>query len=258
MTKAIFWFRNDLRVEDNEGLVKAARENEEILPVYILERSWLKEKQFGIDRMGPFRLKFLLESLQNLKDKLKTLGSDLLIAIGEPVTDLQLIAEQHDCQKIYAQAASAYDEIKTETLLAKHIPCDFIWGETLYPQEDLDCSVNDIPEVFTHFRKTVEQESLVRKCYEAPLQLLSPVDFGSKVPDLASLGYETPQLDKRSALHFIGGASKAMERVEYYLWNKELLSTYKNTRNGLIGGDYSSKLSGWPMALFLQDKYTGP
>lgn len=245
MSRAIFWFRNDLRIEDNEALVKAVKENDEVLPVYILESSWLRGKQLGIDRVGPFRLKFLLESLQDLKDTLNSLGSDLLVTIAEPAAELKNLAAKYHCHKVYAQASASFDEVKTQYLLSESLSCEFIWGETLYHKDDLAFAPEELPDVFTQFRKAVEKKTIVRKCIDAPLQIPSPSGFGTAIPDMESLGYQSLPHDERSVLHFTGGTSKAMERLEYYLWEKELLSTYKNTRNGLIGGDYSSKLSPW-------------
>jgi deoxyribodipyrimidine photo-lyase len=36
-----------------------------------------------------------------------------------------------------------------------------------------------------------------------------------------------------------------MRRLKYYLWDKDLLKDYFNTRNGMLGGDYSTKFSPW-------------
>lgn len=245
MSRAIYWFRHDLRLEDNEGLVKAAKENREVLPVYVLDSRWLEGKQFGIDRTGPFRIKFLLESLKDLKARLNTVGSDLLFTIGNPVAELDRIRKEYSCGKLYAQQAASYEEHADEVTMAKRMVTELVWGETLYHKDDLSFDESDLPEVFTQFRKAVEKKTEVRKLIEAPLLLESPSGFGTPIPDMASLGYTCPQPDERSVIHFIGGSTAAKERLDYYLWDKELLSTYKNTRNGLIGGDYSSKFSPW-------------
>lgn len=64
-------------------------------------------------------------------------------------------------------------------------------------------------------------------------------------------------------MDFQGGETAGRRRLQYYLWDSNLISTYKNTRNGLLGGargnkskrctprlstilgDYSSKFSPW-------------
>jgi deoxyribodipyrimidine photo-lyase len=59
------------------------------------------------------------------------------------------------------------------------------------------------------------------------------------------LGYSEVKTDPRSAFPFHGGESEALKRMDYYFFESKKLSVYKQTRNGLIGTDYSSKLSPW-------------
>ncbi len=73
------------------------------------------------------------------------------------------------------------------------------------------------------------------------------------VPTLADLGYApdvveaTNVVDARSAMptNYRGGETFALSRVEEYIWTKDLLRTYFDTRNGMIGSDYSTKFAPW-------------
>ena len=245
MSRSIYWFRNDLRIADNEPFTQAAINSKEVLPVYILDKSWLEEDQFGVEKIGAHRLKFLLESLLDLKQQLQNIGSDLYFAIGDPIEELNELRRQHHCGKLYAQKSCAYDEQLQETAIANWMVCEFTWGDTLYHLDDLPFDLAELPGVFTQFRKQVEKKSTIRKETETPLHINSPEGFGTDIPDMKSLDFDIPQPDERSVLHFTGGATAAKSRLQYYLWDKELLSSYKKTRNGLIGGDYSSKFSPW-------------
>jgi len=42
-----------------------------------------------------------------------------------------------------------------------------------------------------------------------------------------------------------GGESVALGRLKYYLWDSDHVATYFETRNGMLGGDYSTKLAPW-------------
>lgn len=42
-----------------------------------------------------------------------------------------------------------------------------------------------------------------------------------------------------------GGEAAALARLKYYLWDSDLLATYFDTRNGMLGGDYSTKFAPW-------------
>ena len=213
MSRSIYWFRNDLRIDDNEGLLKAGIESEEVIPTYILDRSWLEGEHFGIERMGFFRMKFLLESLQDLKKQLQSIGSDLHFRIGNPIEELDDLRKSYNCEKVFAQKASSYEETNLEKAISARVPCELIWGETLYHLSDLSFHLNNLPDVFTQFRKEVEKKSEVRKEREAPLFMKSPTGIGNKVPSMNDLGFENIQPDERTVLHFKGG-SKA-ERKDF-------------------------------------------
>ena len=51
--------------------------------------------------------------------------------------------------------------------------------------------------------------------------------------------------DSRTAFPFCGGESAALERLHSYLWESDSVAQYKETRNGMIGADYSTKFSPW-------------
>lgn len=61
--------------------------------------------------------------------------------------------------------------------------------------------------------------------------------FLSLIPD--------PVTDPRSVVDFLGGESVAIDRLHHYLWETDAIATYKETRNGLLGADYSTKFSVW-------------
>ncbi|WP_317124597.1 DASH family cryptochrome [Mesonia aquimarina] len=67
----------------------------------------------------------------------------------------------------------------------------------------------------------------------------------TKIPSLENLGLEDFQQDSRSAFPFKGGEDEALKRIQHYFWDTCQLQYYKKTRNGLVGADYSSKLSAW-------------
>lgn len=52
-------------------------------------------------------------------------------------------------------------------------------------------------------------------------------------------------VDPRGALNFKGGETVALDRLNHYLWETDKVATYKETRNGMIGADYSTKFSTW-------------
>ena len=119
----------------------------------------------------------------------------------------------------------------------------FLFHPEDVPYEDWQ----QIPEVFTHFRKKCQKYSKVRELANQPQpnQEKPELPLDSKIPELTDLGLENFEVDSRSAFPFSGGSTAAKERIEHYFWKTHKLRYYKKTRNGLIGTDYSSKLSAW-------------
>lgn len=115
----------------------------------------------------------------------------------------------------------------------------------MYHIGDLPFSCESLPDIYTQFRKSVESKSSIRNCIKFPTSLgptPNVVDWGS-VPELSLLGLQTEKVSK--GMSFAGGESAALSRVQEYFWKKDLLRTYKITRNGMLGPDYSTKFSIW-------------
>ena len=52
-------------------------------------------------------------------------------------------------------------------------------------------------------------------------------------------------MHKQAAIAYVGGESAALGRMKHYLWDTGAISDYFNTRNGMLGSDYSTKFSPW-------------
>ncbi|WP_337043272.1 DASH family cryptochrome [Emticicia sp. 17c] len=251
MQNIIFWFRNDLRLHDNEAFVQAANAGN-VIPVYIFDERYFEKNFLGFKRTGEFRTKFLLEAVEDLRNSLRARGSDLVIRVGKSEDILAKMAEDCQAAALYASKEVTQDETTIEALLSKklkpnNIDIDLIWAATLFHARDLPFQINFLPPVFTDFRKKIEQTLKVRKTFETPDKLppIGNIDTGN-LPTFADLGFDsTPVFDPRSVLDFKGGETEGLKHLNEYIWQKDLLKTYKETRNGLIGADYSSKLSPW-------------
>ena len=89
----------------------------------------------------------------------------------------------------------------------------------------------------------VGASSLPPRVPHADLHVSPPPQAG--MASLRDLGLAEPEDDSRAALLFVGGESTALARVEHYLWRTDRIATYLQTRNGMLGPDYSSKFSPW-------------
>ena len=98
MSKAAFWFRRDLRFEDNHGLYRALSENDEVLPVFVFDPVILENLSDKKDR----RVEFIHQRLDELDSKLRSMGhAGILIVNGDVLKYWQKIIKMYGIEKIY-------------------------------------------------------------------------------------------------------------------------------------------------------------
>jgi deoxyribodipyrimidine photo-lyase len=248
----LVWFRKDLRIHDNEILAEAVRKGDRIIPVYCFDPRQFEMTSFQTRKTGLIRTRFLLESVADLRDSFKKAGGDLIIKFGKPEIILPELVAKYQVNEVYHHREVASEETRVsadvENALWKlKINLKHFIGHTLYHKEDLPFPINSIPDVFTSFRKKVERDGSVRPCHATPGDMIFPENLeSSKIPELSDFGFdESEPADERSVMKFYGGETEALKRMQDYFWETNAIQNYKQTRNGLLGSDYSSKFSAW-------------
>lgn len=249
--RILIWYRNDLRVHDLLTLDEAIKQEADIIPVYCFDDRTFGKTSFGFPKTGSFRAQFLIESVVDLRFSLQKLGSNLIVRRGLPEEIIPAIAEQLQVTQVfYSQEVTAEEkEVEkklNQALLAKNIQTKCFWQATLYLPEDLPFSINKIPELYTNFRKQVENKSSIKSAINPPKKLsyIPEIKLG-EIPTLDKLGLETIKFDQRAAIKFIGGETTAIKRLKDYFWQQDCLKNYKQTRNKMLEENYSSKFSPW-------------
>ncbi len=250
MRTSIVWFKTDLRLYDNETLIKAIAQSDEIIPVYCFDAAEFVITEFGFQKTGSFRAQFLLESLIDLDKNLRAIGSGLLILKGNPEVEIPKIVQEYKATKVFSKKEVSYEENQTEIKVREELfklKCELktFSTSTLYHAEDLSFSIKDIPDVFSNFRKKTEKDAIIRVSFEEPTELKSPEIKPINLPTLQELGIDFITIDSRAVLKFKGGETEAIHRLNHYFFETKCISQYKETRNGLVGADYSSKFSVW-------------
>lgn len=261
MTKIILWFRNDLRLHDHQPIVSALKEQALLIPVYCIDPRHFGTTPLGFPKTGAWRAKFLLESLADLQQNLQQRGSNLLVYRGKPEEILPNLAQSLGADRIYYHQEAASEETSLEQKLAQNLkPLGIkligFWGHTLHDRSELPFDICDLPEIFTSFRKQVEEAVIPPLPLPSPSTIPSPpLPLPEKFPTLAELGLREPVPEDRGVLTFQGGESQAMERLQTYFWQQDCLRSYKETRNGMVGANYSSKFSPWLAMGCLSPRY---
>ena len=248
--KGIVWFRNDLRVHDNESLTNAIQENDSVIAVYCFDPRHFEKTHFGFKKTEKFRAKFLLESVTALKRNLKKLNISLFVYHQKPEDIIPKIIEQNDISSIYFQEEWTSEEMEVLEIIKSKVPDSLLFKATynqfLFHPDTIPFTIEKIPNVFTQFRNQCEKSTKVKA--EFKVETLSKdnlVTNETVVPTMNQLGFTDFEIDSRTAFPFHGGEDEALKRLQNYFWDTEKLSVYKLTRNGLIGTDFSSKFSPW-------------
>ncbi|NHF61269.1 DASH family cryptochrome [Flavobacteriaceae bacterium TP-CH-4] len=250
MGTGLVWFRNDLRSQDNVSVKKAMDQNEYVLGVYVFDPKMFESDAFGFKKTEKYRAKFLIESVSELRKNLEALNITLLVYSENPEIVIPNLIEEHGIATVFLQKEWTKEEQEVLINVKQEVPKATEWVESydqfLYHPEDIPFEIANVPNVFTNFRKKCEKYGSIRKPIGVePLSNKNLLAQTKPIPQLKDLGFDAFETDTRTAFPFRGGENHAIERIQQYFWDTKKLSYYKKTRNGLIGTDYSSKLSAW-------------
>ena len=243
MNTNLYWFRNDLRVEDNHALYQCIQNSDCVVPIYIIDTSDLGMDRWGFPKIGIFRRKFIVESLVDLKKQLNERGSDLFVFIGNTTEIIQELSKKYNCNTIYTTSEVTFEEQELEKKVSEIMNLVCVGHNTLYPIEDLPFSIDKLAKHFTGFREIIESRLNVQNCVSLPLKINLPDTLQSINNSDLGLFYSSDHFTYPEYNQIYGGTSSALKRVNDFFWNSKSLSTYKDTRNELSGEFYSSKLS---------------
>jgi deoxyribodipyrimidine photo-lyase len=94
---AIFWFRRDLRLDDNAGLYHALKGEHPVLPLFILDREILDELEDKDDA----RVTFIYNEIEKISTELKKHGSSLLVLYDKPDQAWDRVLKKHNVAAVY-------------------------------------------------------------------------------------------------------------------------------------------------------------
>lgn len=258
----IYWFRNDLRLHDQPALESAIacaqRLGGWLLPICVHDERRHALTPWGFQRTGSHRTAWTRMALDDLSARLAALGSTLIEADGDPVCTLRDLVQALDGPWLFCEDIAAPEEQhQVQALRHSGVNVHTVWQSTLVAPEALPFLPEDTPDRFTSFRQSLERHGVQATPPLGTVNTLPPLpvphvlEVGRAVLPLAkSAVAEGPRkLDPRASFawdqpRFHGGETAALAHLAQYC-RRGLPHTYKSTRNGLTGTDYSSKWSPW-------------
>ncbi len=239
----LVWFKiTDLRIKDHSALKSAFnKKKSDTLLIFCLDPYFFQNMRFGHIKFDRYKQKFLFQSIINLYDNIKKNEGHLNIYLDSPENVIPKLVSKYNIKNIYHILDTTVEETnKLDKIIenSKDVTINSYWDNTLYHISDLPFEVKDMPYIFTNFRKEV---SKLKFRDERTVNLSRLKKSVYDVDNINTIIEKNNML--KIDLLFEGGEDKAWERLNYYFYEKQLLSNYKKTRNGLVGKDYSSKLS---------------
>ncbi|TDC79944.1 deoxyribodipyrimidine photo-lyase [Actinomadura sp. 7K507] len=230
MSTSIMLFTRDLRVRDNPALAAACRA-ERAVPAFVLDDAIL-DGPFG----APNRVRFLLESLADLRTSLRDLGGDLVVRRGDPATEVGRLAGETGAGSLFlADERSAYGVRRLRRLRELDVEVSAHPGVTVVPPGELTPSGGDHYRVFTPYWRAWEAARR-RPTAKTPaaIRLPSRLRPGS-LPKLAGLASGSPSPDAAP-----GGEREGRRRMTR--WLDEAAAGYDENHDDLAA-DRTSRLS---------------
>lgn len=191
---AIFWFRRDLRLQDNHALYQALKHSNAVLPIFIFDKNILDELPDRKDK----RVALIHQLLNNLNIELQNQGSSLLILHDEPINAFKTICSLYTVNEVYTNHdyepyALDRDFKISEWLKSKNIPLYSFKDQTIFEKREVMKPDGTPYTIFTPYSKIWKQKLDTEKIKPFPSYKLLNNLFKTQLlhfPTLQELGFE--------------------------------------------------------------------
>lgn len=227
-TVNIFWFRRDLRLDDNVGFYNALKSEHKVLPIFIFDEDILSKLT-----EDDARVTFIFDTLQEMRNELQEkYGSSIAMLKGKPQEVFKQLMEDYSIDTVftnrdYEPYAKERDEA-IETLLSKeNIQFKTFKDQVIFEKDEVVKSDGDPYKVYTPYMKLwkKEFEKIDLKIYYTN-DFLNNLIENSRLPNLslADIGFK-----------------KSSQKIASYTVTPTLIQEYEDTRN-FPAQDSTSKL----------------
>ncbi|GGE61672.1 deoxyribodipyrimidine photo-lyase [Pedobacter psychrotolerans] len=196
-TISIFWFRRDLRLEDNAALYHALRGKNPILPIFIFDQNIL-DKLAKDDA----RITFIYQTIEDLKKTLHKNGSDLLVKYGKPETVWPEVLKEYDVAEVYTNHdyepyARERDDNMAEFLRSENIEFKTFKDQVIFEKGEILKADQTPYTVFTPYYKQwhAKLNDFSTKAYPTKKHFKNLLDIKHlPLPSLKEMGFEVSRL----------------------------------------------------------------
>ncbi|WP_118196491.1 cryptochrome/photolyase family protein [Albibacterium indicum] len=164
---SVFWFRRDLRLEDNVGLYQALTSELPVLPVFIFDETILTQLEDKKDR----RVDYIYQVLSAINSGLKTFNARLNTFYGNPLDVFKMLSEKYAVQGVFCNRDYEPQAIKRDTEIyqffnEQNIPFKAFKDQVIFDQNDVLKNDGTSYTVYTPYSKKWK-ELLTEKDYKS-------------------------------------------------------------------------------------------
>ncbi|MBC7391428.1 MAG: deoxyribodipyrimidine photo-lyase [Opitutaceae bacterium] len=151
----VFWFRRDLRLQDNAGLYYALKGGFNVLPLFIFDTQIL----FKLDDKTDRRVSFIYNQILELDKEIQSFGSSLLVLYGDPLKLFSDVIKEYKVRTVYANHdyepyAKERDFQIMQLLLENGISFKTYKDQTIFEKDEILSGSGKPYTVFTPYSKT--------------------------------------------------------------------------------------------------------
>jgi deoxyribodipyrimidine photo-lyase len=216
--RSLFWFRRDLREDDNAGLYHALVSSRQVVCAFVFDREILDALPARADR----RVEFIRESVAELREALRRRGGDLVAVHGTAREEIPALAARLGAGAVFANedyepAAIRRDEAVGRALAADGRRLHLAKDHVVFAKDEILTRAGGSFSVFTPYKRAwlAKVDDYFLKAYPVDRHAgrLAPAGFATAVPTLAGLGFERTNL---LALPVPTGMSGARRLIEEF------------------------------------------
>lgn len=213
---SVFWFRRDLRLEDNIGLFYALSGQHPVLPIFIFDPNILK--QLPIDDT---RVTFIYDQIQNINKQLKQVGGTILVHHTEPLEVFKKLVTEYDIKAVYANHdyepyGNKRDTQITQFLNSRNIQFKTYKDHVIFEKEEILKPDGSPYKVYTPYSKRWLALYKTNVSRSLPSEKL--------ISNIVSTCFDPPTLKEIGFEH-------SNQQIEVYSISRALISNYKSQRD---------------------------
>ena len=195
---SVFWFRRDLRFDDNAGLYHALKSGVPVMPIFIFDTNILNDLEDKRDR----RVDFIHQALLRLQDQLTAKGSSLLVMNGKPIECFQKLITLYSVADVYTNhdyepyAGKRDDQIKA-FLKEKGVGFRTFKDQVVFEKSEVVKESGEPYTVFTPYSRKWKERLTEFYLRTYPTEKYSGNFYKQaaiNVPTLVEIGFETTDI----------------------------------------------------------------